>query len=181
MINTLQENSEHRNSIQWTDKAHTKHQSSSFKSTTDTLNLTPDMIDLLEKAGDNLDELDYDFDYQVQIIYQLQQDMNKNHEKYSVKDAKLLNRMIKQLKDSPSFTRFDDPRYDKLTKNHQGTSTILNMLQLSSKNLDSEKEYIKYIQFFQERISPEIVSLDIYFDLPIDLYQKAFELINELL
>ena len=151
-LKTLQENSENRNSIKWTDKAHTKHQSSSFKSTTDTLNLTPDMIDLLEKAGDNLDELDYDFDYQVQIIYQLQQDMNKNLEKYSVKDAKLLNRMIKQLKDSPSFTRFDDPRYDKLTKNHQDTSTILNMLQLSSKNLDSEKEYIKYIQFFQERI-----------------------------
>ena len=76
-----------------------------------TLALTPDMIDLINKAGISLDKSLDNHSYQANILYQLQLNMNSRPKKYSVKDVKTFNYMTKQLKDDPTFTKLNDNKY----------------------------------------------------------------------
>ena len=150
---------------------------------TNTLNLTPEMIDLIDKAGVSIHKSLNNANYQINILYQLQYDMNLNPENYSIRDAKVLNKMKMQIKDNPIFTRIDDPKFQEMSLDHRSTWYRFNTLDLflSSINLDSEQSCDKYKQFYKERILSGFYMLYLYFDgLPLNLYHKAFQLIDEL-
>ena len=149
-----------------------------------TLVLTPDMIDLIEKAGISLDKSLDNHSYQANILYQLQLNMNSRPKKYSVKDVKTFNYMTKQLKDDPAFTKLDDNKYREMAIDHLHASFELNSIQLhlSLMNFDSEEGYSKSLHFCQQRVSSSVSVLYLHFDyLSIDFYQKAFQLIEELI
>ena len=86
---------------------------------TNTLNLTPEMIDLIDKAGVSIHKSLNNANYQINILYQLQYNMSRHPKQYSIKDAKVLNKMKKQLKDNPIFTRIDDPKIQEMSLDHR--------------------------------------------------------------
>ena len=87
--------------------------------TFNTLFLTPDMIDLLTKSGVSLERSSSNVYYCIDILYQLQYNMSRHPKQYSIKDAKVLNKMKKQLKDNPIFTRIDDPKIQEMSLDHR--------------------------------------------------------------
>ena len=87
--------------------------------TFNTLFLTPDMIDLLTKSGVSLERSLSNVYYCIDILYQLQYNMSRHPKQYSIKDAKVLNKMKKQLKDNPIFTRIDDPKIQEMSLDHR--------------------------------------------------------------
>ena len=167
-----------------TDEVEGAHQSTNSQSETNTLDLTPEMIDLLVKAGISLEKSLDHINYQANIICQLQDDMNDHPKKYSKRDAELLGKMKKQLKENPIFTRPESDMYIKMPKDLQNTTGQLTNLDinLSSINLDSEEKHDKHKQFYKERVLSGVYQLYLFFDgLSTDLYQKAFKFIDELL
>ena len=88
------------------------------------------MIGLLEKAGVSLDKSFDNINYQLNIIYQLQENINYHPDKYSIKDAKVYNKMIKQLKEDPIFTRRDNPKYIDLSDDYHDAIRRFNNLEL---------------------------------------------------
>ena len=136
-------------------------------------------IDLLEKADVSLDKSLENFDYQINILYQLQNDMNKHPKKYSIKDVEVIKKMRKQLKNDLIFTKPDDPKYKEMPLNQKHAIPSFNNLEiyLSLLDLDSQEGFSNSKKFYEERISSGIhyINLDFY-KLEIDLYQKAFQL-----
>ena len=86
--------------------------------TFNTLFLTPDMIDLLTQSGVSLERSLSNVYYCIDILYQLQYNMSRHPKQYSIKDAKVLNKMTKQLKDNPIFTRIDDPKIQEIPSDY---------------------------------------------------------------
>ena len=87
-----------------------------------TLFIPPEVIGLFPLLSRvRLGKLFDNVDYFVNIFYQLQYDMNLNPENYSIRDAKVLNKMTKQLKDNPIFTRIDDPKFQEMSLDHRST------------------------------------------------------------
>ena len=87
--------------------------------TFNTLFLTPDMIDLLTKSGVSLERSLSNVYYCIDILYHLQYNMSLRPKKYSIRDAEALNKMKKQLKDNPIFTRIDDPKIQEMSLDHR--------------------------------------------------------------
>ena len=131
------------------------YKSDRSNSANNTLDLTDEMIGLLAKAGAHLENSLDNVNYQINIIHQLQEDMNKRPEKYSKNDAKVYNKMKKQLKDDPIFTKIDDANIDEKSIDYLMISGDLSRLtlKLSSMDIGSEESYNKYIQFYKERTS----------------------------
>ena len=166
-----------------TDPAQVMPKTNTRGNTDKVLDLSPEMIDLIEKAGIDLDLSMENLDYRVNIIYRLQKDMNRHSKKYSVKDAKVLNSMMKQLKDEPILTAEEDIKFENISLFYRITSMDFNVLRLDlePEHLNSEENYDKYKQFCKQRISSTIYKLDINCKhLSFDLYHKGFQLIHEL-
>ena len=87
--------------------------------TFNTLFLTPEMIYLLAKYGVSLERSLSNVYYCIDILYQLQYNMSRHPKQYSIKDAKVLNKMKKQVKDNPIFTRIDDPKIQEMSLDHR--------------------------------------------------------------
>ena len=136
-------------------------------------------IDLLEKADVSLDKSLENFDYQINILYQLQNDMNMHPLKYSIKDTEVIKNMRKQLKNDLIFTKPDDPKYKEMPLNQKHAIPNFNSLEihLSFLDLDSEEGFSYSKKFYKERISSGVHYIDLNFNnLQINLYQKAFQL-----
>ena len=91
--------------------------------------------------------------------------------------------MIKQLKHNPAFTRQDDDKYEQMSLDYQNAGRNFKWLSLylSSMNLESDEQYAKYKKFYKERIKSGAHVLHLHFEgLSIDLYQKAFKMIDKL-
>ena len=167
---------------QWTDYGQAMIRSSSNQNTTNLLDLSPDMIGLLVKAGVSSEKWLENYDYQLNILYKVQKHMNLNPQKYSRKDAYVFNNMKKQLIDDPIIRTYDEQKFGELSFDDQSMNMEMNTLQLdlSSMNLDSDQSYNKYKKFYRERVSSGVYFLHLSFEnLSINLYQKAFQLINE--
>ena len=110
--------------------------------------------------------------------------MNLHFKKYTLEDAKALNLIQKQLKSNPIFSKYESPEYTLMERDYRYANMEINRInvKLFDMDLESEESFNKYIQFFKERMSPKFYRLNLFFnDMSNKLYQKAFELIDELL